>query len=938
MNGPGRFLRRWALALRLAARSAWRFRSRTWMAVALLAVPGTILVAVSTTLWTLTSAPALVQMWLGHDQEVQAEITPVAKGPITQDTAGSSHTGEGIDTGAAVADGALPGVVPEGDDLVAVDIIYGATFTLRSSRRGTAGGAQQTEGVLFQTSDTRVPSVQVPHEGSLAAGEALVPDAVLTRTGARIGGTLHIEARLRAGEHTQDVAADVRITGGTGNFSSVVVGSGTFDIERSHVWDRASTTWYVLGPSGLESPAVQELNSHGFLVTSRAVVAQASASGQLHPEGLGPVSLSGLDSSALTQWPVPLVLAAVLAELVVLAGPVATVAQRRDARAMALLSVSGGDDRDRWRIGTAWGVMVGLAAGLASVSVGLAAAVVACRVHEGVTVLSIPFLVLLPAILLGLLLGVLVAVWPAHEAARMDVVAALEGRPSRGSRMVVRRPEHLVVLAGGFTLEVGAALGGRPRLFMVGALLVLLGLVQLVPGVVRVSGTLGRGGPLTWRIAMRDAVRMGHRTYPALVAMVSVVFIGSSCLVWTTTSDRVQWASSARLGSPGQVLVTAADLSARDWDSSLEETVVAALDSGPGAVSTATLRGALAATGPDGVRQEVSAVVPPSAQCPLLSAGHGASLGGHREDLEDDPRCWPMSHSLPVLDPWTSGGLSPAFIVDDGTYLEAAGLVDSDRDATALATLRAGGVLVTDPRAVVDGQATVHALKTVSRVVPDTEPQQTAVVGVPTLSEDLTLPAATWQDLGVMVLSPQAAHELGLVVHHLATLVTTRHPTGVLSAEQVSQDLEEAAPGATVTVIQSDARTVLVPAGIVVSTLLVVFLVVAMVVVLSAPSTRASLRSLRALGASPTQLRWITLDQGLVLLAHAVPTGLLAGIVTGLLATRCTVRPTSVVAAEVGLHVPVVALVTLLGVSAVGSVLVVTALHPHPARDGGDTP
>ena len=932
VNGAVRAGRRWVLAVRIAARSAWAFRSRAWMAVLLLALPPTVLVAGAVAAWTLTSTPALVQMWLGRDPVVQAEVNAVSAGPITQDLVGSAHTGEDLGSSDTVDVAAVGAAVPEGDTLVPVDVLYGAILsTVPTAQRPAMGVGRETGAVVMQTGDTRVPSIEVPRRGRLGAGEALVPRSVMARTGTQVGDRLEVRVRMDAGRRSDTAGATARIVGSTGDSSAVVVGAGTLAVDRSRVWDRASTTWYVLGSGGLGRAEVRDLNAHGFLVTSRALAAGASSPSEMHPVGIEALSPPGLDPAALTRWPVPLFLLAVLAELVALAVPVATVAQRREAGTLAALSAVGGEEGDRRRVVLAWGTVVGLVAGVLAIPVGVGVAVLLCRAVGDITVLLVPFPLLVPTVLVGGLLGMLVALWPAHEAARMDVVAALAGRPSRGSPLAVRRPWHLLVLVAGFAVQAWAVAGGHHRLFAVGVALVVLGLPRWVSGAMRVSGRVRRGVSLTWGLAMRDAVRQGHRTFPALVSMVWIVFLVSSSLVWYTAQDRAQWASTVHLGAPGQVLVTLTDDSDRDLNPALVASALAAVAQGPGIASTATLRGASDTEATDGVLQVVSAVVPPSRQCPLTAA----SPAGHAPEwtvLDKDPRCWQMTGSLPVLQPWSVGGLSLAYVVDDGTYLKAAGLLDTARGADALATLRAGGVLVTDPRAVLDGRARVYALTTTASPTPGDGSGSQPGGQVPRLSEELSLPASTWQDLGVMVLSPSAAHRLGLRARPLATLVTTLHPPGVLSADAVSQALGDAAPGTAITVIAPQASSVLVPVGTVVVGVLVILLIVAMVLALALTSTRTGLRALAEVGAGPGHMRRLVLSQGLVLVAHALPVGLVAGVATGLLAARMAVHPTSVLALGAGPQIPALALAVLVGTAVAGTLVVVTALVPHPSR------
>ena len=79
-------------------------------------------------------------------------------------------------------------------------------------------------------------------------------------------------------------------------------------------------------------------------------------------------------------------------------------------------------------------------------------------------------------------------------------------------------------------------------------------------------------------------------------------------------------------------------------------------------------------------------------------------------------------------------------------------------------------------------------------------------------------------------------------------------------------------------------------------------------------------------------MRRLVLSQGLVLVAHALPVGLVAGVATGLLAARMAVHPTSVLALGAGPQIPALALAVLVGSAVAGTLVVVTALVPHPSR------
>jgi putative ABC transport system permease protein len=136
----------------------------------------------------------------------------------------------------------------------------------------------------------------------------------------------------------------------------------------------------------------------------------------------------------------------------------------------------------------------------------------------------VPWSTVAVTMLVGAGTGLLAALIPARQAARMDVVAALAGRrepPGRARRGwpiaggVLVLAGIAVSFAGVRTLrEFGAAFG---------ATAIIIGLVVACPWLVGTTGRLAHRLPLPLRLAVRDGARNRARTAPAIAAITAAV-------------------------------------------------------------------------------------------------------------------------------------------------------------------------------------------------------------------------------------------------------------------------------------------------------------------------------------------------------------------------------------------------------------------------------
>ncbi|MEV0274966.1 FtsX-like permease family protein [Streptomyces sp. NPDC050610] len=218
-----------------------------------------------------------------------------------------------------------------------------------------------------------------------------------------------------------------------------------------------------------------------------------------------------------------------LLEIVLLAGPAFAVGARRSRRQLGLVGVCGGDRGQVRAVVLAGGVVLGGAGAVLGVAGGIGLTAL-CRplveqwAGRRFGAIDIRPLELLAIGATGLLAGVLAALAPAVVAARQSVLTSLTER--RGVRRSSRTLPvlGLAALLLGVGLAVVAALTGLDSLFVaVGSVIAELGVLALVPAMVGACGRIGRGLPLTPRLALRDAARNRGRTAPAVSAVLAAV-------------------------------------------------------------------------------------------------------------------------------------------------------------------------------------------------------------------------------------------------------------------------------------------------------------------------------------------------------------------------------------------------------------------------------
>jgi putative ABC transport system permease protein len=342
-------------------------------------------------------------------------------------------------------------------------------------------------------------------------------------------------------------------------------------------WQAAGTTWRVTGIVQDPSKLADEfaLVALGQVPRPSQVIMLLGSSALQQAAGDGSGTLPGIPAAAVTvptgnaggSSPAVLVLVAEVLGLALIGlvsvASFSVMAQRR-LRALGMLGAIGATERHLRLVMIAGGLVVGVAAALAGVVLGLAAWVAyvpALQQAAGhvVNAANLPWRAFAAGAVFAIATPVLAARGPARTIAQVPVVAALSGRPAAPKPVHRSAVPGVIVLAGGlaclaFTGGAAEAVRGNGH-----ALFLLAGLIATIAGIILLAplaiGALTAGAgprlPVAIRIALRDLVRYRARSGAALAATTFAVFLAMSiCIVASLKfDDPLNWSGPNLSGS-----------------------------------------------------------------------------------------------------------------------------------------------------------------------------------------------------------------------------------------------------------------------------------------------------------------------------------------------------------------------------------------------------
>ncbi|MFC7484126.1 ABC transporter permease [Luedemannella flava] len=688
----------WRTALRIARREARRAKGRTALVAVMIGLPvaGLTTAAVTYDMFTL-SAQEQVTRTLGA---ADATMSWVVDGPITQEPAGDG----GWYSDVQVKNSPKP---KTDADLLAV--LPAGSRVAQPSEAGvdmrTAAGTGLLNGHALDVADPIYAGYVTMLRGrpATAPDEVALSEKAVQRLGADVDGTVTTADRSR----TFRVVGIVEFPDML--HEHLVFAPGALPVGRDSDNYRGEQPWFVTTPGPVTWDEVKRLNALGIMVRSRAVL--------LDPPVIDDPMMGG--GSELPE-PEELALGGLVAgmcvlEVVLLAGPAFAVGARRRQRQLAIVAASGGTGSHVRRIVLADGVVLGLFGAACGVALGVLVSFGGRQLAEeylfesragGYRVFP---LALVAIVALAVITGLLAALVPAFVAARQPVVAALQGR-----RGITR---SLQAVVGARHRDDGARLRRRrvrrvaheredrarradPR---------RAGPRALHPALVGLIARIGGRLPVAPRIALRDSSRNRASAAPAISAVMAAVAGSMAMSVFLGSSDAQNRASYAPTLPYGNAMVTIdpSYLGSSATTRAVDTTAVAAAMRthlpASDVLTVSSFGCAEAPTNPGSkplaCGHNAFAELPPERRCPFATMERELTLDEQKVASRDE-RCDGANGT------WASGSMG-TIVADGAPVVSAVTGATGDDLARAVGMLKRGGVVVTDPKLIKDGAATV---------------------------------------------------------------------------------------------------------------------------------------------------------------------------------------------------------------------------------------
>ncbi len=206
-----------------------------------------------------------------------------------------------------------------------------------------------------------------------------------------------------------------------------------------------------------------------------------------------------------------------------------TVLAQRRLRSLGMLASLGATDSRVRLVVRANGVVVGVVGAVIGAAVGLVAwfayrPVLETSAHHVIGAFSLPWLVIVLALVLAMVATFVAASRPARAITRIPVVTALSGRPAPPKRVRRSAIPGLVLLAVAFALLTispgsGQNAKGNPPELILGLVALIGAVILLCPMCLAVLARTGRHAPIAVRLALRDLSRYRARSGSALAAI-----------------------------------------------------------------------------------------------------------------------------------------------------------------------------------------------------------------------------------------------------------------------------------------------------------------------------------------------------------------------------------------------------------------------------------
>jgi putative ABC transport system permease protein len=290
-------------------------------------------------------------------------------------------------------------------------------------------------------------------------------------------------------------------------------------------------------PTPVTWDEVKRLATYGLQVTSRQVILNPPSREELAlPDGVQSMADQAMFGQAIAS---AIMAIGLLLETTLLVGPAFAVSAARQRRTLALAASNGATTAQLRRTVLAQALVLGALAALVGAVVGVigAWAVIAWSTANRPDTVFGPFDVpVLPvSIIVGcaIISAVIAAMIPARGLGRLDIVGVMRGQ-NVSPRALVRTPIAGIVVfwAVAYTAQEPSWIDQVvPLVAMVGAILLVAGTLLMVPMVLVLAAQVARPAPVAVRMAMRDAARQRGRATSTVAAILGGTALLSAILV-----------------------------------------------------------------------------------------------------------------------------------------------------------------------------------------------------------------------------------------------------------------------------------------------------------------------------------------------------------------------------------------------------------------------
>ncbi|MFE5829904.1 FtsX-like permease family protein [Streptomyces sp. NPDC056488] len=698
----------WRAAIRIARRDAWRAKGRSALVLAMIALPILGVSAFDLTFRSSELSPAEKADRTIGAADARFRDADMAGVPILQDPAGEMS---------APARKEDDERWPSGSTDVSKTFPAGATVLtdrVGSAKLTTSHGLLMTEVRELKASDPVARGIMPLLEGRYPekSDEVMATSHFLETSGLSIGSTLSARNferpyRIVGSYELPDSLKADQVNALPGAFLAPYATA----VQKAGLAAPGSSVSYLVRKSGgFTWNTVQEINTKGVLVASRAVLLSPPADADVplyQKDGWGNYEV-GPGGRAAELAAVATVVGLAMLEICLLAGPAFAVGARRSRRQLGLVGANGGARSHIRAIVLSGGLVIGVAAAVVGTVLAVALTLALQPLLEQAMgqrfgSFDVRPLELLAIALLAVLTGLLAAIVPAVTASRQSVLSSLTGRRGvrRGSR-VLPVIGLVALLLGGSVALLGSLVTEQVAVVAAGSALAELGVVAMTPALVGLFGRTGRWMPLSPRLALRDAVRNRGRTAPAVAAVLAAVAGTVAVSTYMASREAENRASYEPKLPYGVAAAFVREEGGRDVPA-VREAVQRYLPVELRAdVDRVTVgKPGCAPWSNDAGCGRFEVVVPPANECPLYVSVPGGgdpaekfTPDQRRKMLTEDWRCKESFHSGIYVD----GGL----LVGDATLLKVLGVDDPGAEKAL-----ADGRIVTFDRAQIDKNGTI---------------------------------------------------------------------------------------------------------------------------------------------------------------------------------------------------------------------------------------